>query len=67
MAFLPKIQEICGSFEADGMIESIKILDNELSEIKKAAQLFSLKPLPGESVKYVWIDKIKLGYYISTP
>lgn len=32
------------------MIESIKILDKELLEVKKAALASTLKPLPGETV-----------------
>lgn len=45
-----KAQEVCGSFESETMIESIKQLDKELIEIKKAAVSASLKPLPGETV-----------------
>jgi hypothetical protein len=41
---------VCGSFEAEAMIDSIKQLDRELSEVKKAALSNTLKPLPGESV-----------------
>jgi hypothetical protein len=52
MKFFLKTQEVCGSFESEAMIESIKILDNELIDIKNAALSSSLKPLPGENVTF---------------
>jgi hypothetical protein len=45
-----KAQEVCGSFESDAMIDSIKMLDKELIEVKQAALSSTLKPLPGETV-----------------
>lgn len=41
---------MCGSFESDAMIDSIKLLDKELIEVKQAAASSTLKPLPGETV-----------------
>jgi hypothetical protein len=41
---------VCGSFESDAMIDSIKLLDKELIEVKQAAASSTLKPLPGETV-----------------
>ena len=48
---LAKTQEVCGAFEADGMIESIRGIDKELVEVRSAALSGSLKPLPGESLE----------------
>ena len=48
---LAKTQEVCGSFEADAMIESIKQIDKELIEVRKAALAATLRPLPGESLE----------------
>jgi talin len=48
---LTKAQEVCGSFEAEAMNESIKLIDKELIEVKSAALLGNLKPLPGESLE----------------
>ena len=36
------------------MIESIKILDKELIDIKNAALSSNLKPLPGENVSQIF-------------
>ena len=52
MKYFFKTQEVCGSFESEAMIESIKILDNELIDIKNAAFSSNLKPLPGENVAF---------------
>lgn len=41
---------MCGSFESEAMIDSIRLLDKELIDIKQAAASSSLKPLPGETV-----------------
>ena len=49
-----KAQEVCGSFESESMIDSIKMLDNELIEIKQAAAAATLKPLPGETVREIF-------------
>ncbi len=47
---LAKTQDVCGSFESDAMIESIRMLDQDLVDIKKAVQVNTLKPLPGENL-----------------
>ena len=47
---LGQAQQVCGSFEADAMIESIRDLDNQLLEVKNAALASTLRPLPGETV-----------------
>jgi hypothetical protein len=44
------MQEICGSFDSDAMVESIKSLDQELIALKNALTMTTLKPLPGETV-----------------
>ncbi len=50
--YLAKIQQVCGSFEAEAMIESIHMLDHELSEVRKAALITgTLRPLPGECLE----------------
>lgn len=48
---LGKTQEVCGSFEAEAMIDSVKLIDKELVEVKSAALANNLKPLPGESLE----------------
>lgn len=48
---LARAQEVCGSFESDAMIESIRQLDQELIEIKQAVLNSTLKPLPGETLE----------------
>ena len=45
-----KLHEVGSIFDSEDMIESIKLLDQELIEIKNAAAAATLKPLPGETV-----------------
>jgi hypothetical protein len=41
---------MCGSFEADAMIDTVRRLDQELVQIRNSAISTILKPLPGETV-----------------
>lgn len=38
------------------MIETIRILDKELIDVKNAALSANLKPLPGENVSFVFFN-----------
>ncbi|CAG2163728.1 unnamed protein product [Oppiella nova] len=50
---LSKAQDACSSsMEIDAAIESIRELDKELAECRKAAINYYLKPLPGENLEY---------------
>ncbi len=50
---IAKAQEACSSsMEIDAAIESVRELDIELAECRKAAINYHLKPLPGESLEY---------------
>lgn len=50
-ACLAQMHDVCGSFDVDAMIESIKSLDKELIDLRNAAASTGmLKPLPGETV-----------------
>ena len=52
-SILGEAQEVCGSFEAEAMVESIRALDNELVDVKNAALACTLRPLPGEIVRFL--------------
>lgn len=49
---LAQMNEVCGSFEAEAMIDSIQLLDKELLELKNAIlNGINVKPLPGENLE----------------
>ncbi|XP_068221988.1 talin-2 isoform X2 [Palaemon carinicauda] len=44
-----KAQEACGSLEIDSALDAIQSLSDDLSDLKKAADMGTIRPLPGET------------------
>ncbi|KAK4327375.1 hypothetical protein Pmani_002156 [Petrolisthes manimaculis] len=48
---ISKAQEACGSLEIDSALDAILGLSDDLSDLQKAAEMGTLRPLPGETAE----------------